>query len=281
MKNIFKLFAIGLILAVAVSCDINKTPEFSPCDSFVAFDKLSFTVNEDHGTLTIPVTIASVQPVQATVSYAVTDSTAKAGVNFTLKDESAILNFDGKTRTQNIVIDITDYDQYTGALIFTIELISAGTLDIGANSVCTVKIVDLDHPLASVIGEYSATADGPGISAPWDMRISTDDEDDTMVWVDYICPFASQYPTYNWSVYGNVSADLKTITFPLGQELEDGMIFAGAAVTSSGSYNLTDEGNIVFELQDDGTWKTEDGYALFDGGLYYGAVVHSCSWTKK
>ena len=146
MKNIYKLISGLAMLSVAVSCDLNKTPVFDDADAFAAFDVTAVTVNEDAGTVSIPVTIASVNPMAATISYTVEDGSAKAGTNYSLVDESAVLVFDGENRTRNIEININNVDEYTGNLSFTVRIISAGSLKVGAESECTVTIADLNHP---------------------------------------------------------------------------------------------------------------------------------------
>ena len=148
MKNIFKYMACALALTAAFSCSkLNETPVFEDSKSFAAFTQTSYSVNEDVGTLVIPVTIASPDPKKVTVAYSVADSTAKEGVNFSLVDEAAVLVYDGQTYTQNIEINITniattaEQSGYTGDLVFTVTIESAGELDLGHNRTCTVKIV--------------------------------------------------------------------------------------------------------------------------------------------
>ena len=163
MKRIYKYFACALALTGAFSCsDLNETPVFEDSKSFVAFSQTSYSVKEDAGTLSIPVTVASIDAKQVTVAYSVADGTAKKGANFSLADEAAVLVYDGETRTQNIVLNIVNIattaekSGYTGDLDFTVTIESAGELDLGYNTTCTVKIVDLDHPLAAILGDYTA-----------------------------------------------------------------------------------------------------------------------------
>ena len=80
MKNIFKIFVFAVALSAAFSCSkLNETPVFEDSMSFVAFDVTSVIVNENAGSVSIPVTIASIDPKAVTVAYTVTDDTAKAG----------------------------------------------------------------------------------------------------------------------------------------------------------------------------------------------------------
>ena len=244
MKKIFRTFCFAAALTAAFSCsDLNVTPEFEDSKSFAAFDVTSVSVDENAGSVSIPVTIASVDPKQIAIAYTATDGTAKSGVNYTLADDSAVLAFDGKTRTMNIVINIKNLaGEYTGDLSFTLSLVKPGNLDLGANSKCTVKIADLDHPLAAILGAYTAAGkenwDG---DLSWEATFSKDDSDVSVVWI-------KNFVNYGKSVYGNVSEDMTTITIPLGQSFV---------------YNSTYTGKLV-------------GFGPFDGKLYYaseGSIV--------
>lgn len=244
MKNIFKIFAFAAAFSALFACSkLNETPVFDESKSFAAFDVTSVSVNENAGTVSLPITIASVEPVKVALAYTTTDGTAKAGVNFNLSDPSAVVMFDGTTRTQELVINIVDLaGEYTGDLSFTVSLVKPGNLDLGASSTCTVKIADLDHPLAAILGEYNAAGkenwDG---DLTWTATFEKDDTDVSVVWIKNLVNFGV-------SLYGNVSDDMSTITIPLGQSFV---------------YNATYTGKLV-------------GFGPFDGKLYYatdGSIV--------
>ena len=211
MKNIYKFMACALALTGALSCSkLNETPVFEDSKSFVALGSTSYIVNEDCGTLSIPVTMASPTTKQAAVAYTVNDGTAKLGTNFTLADEAAVLVFDGETYTQNIVINIVniattaEQSGYTGDLTFTVTLASAGDLELGFNKTCTVKIMDLDHPLASILGTYDVTGTFyGGNAASWVMTMEKDENDPTVVWIDTPSYFA--VAAASWGAYQRIS----------------------------------------------------------------------------
>lgn len=219
MKNIYKYFGCALALAAALSCTkLNETPVFDAADSFVAFDVAAVSVAENGGTVSIPVSVASIDPMAVTVAYEVVDGTAKAGANYSLVEASATLVFDGQSRNGNIVINVVDIaGKFDGDLTFTVNLVSAGSLKIGANKSCTVTIQDLDHPLSDILGLY--TADGESYfngPAKWEAEFIKDATDITKVWMRGLAPgFA--YPTD--LIYGTVSEDHNTITIPIGQML--------------------------------------------------------------
>lgn len=281
MKNIYRFTACALALTAALSCSkLNETPVFEDGKSFVGFAQTLYTVNEDADSLVIPVTVASPDPVKVTVAYSVADSTAKKGTNYTLADEAAVLVYDGETRTQNIVLNIVNIattaekSGYTGDLLFTVTLESAGDLDLGYNKTCTVKIVDLDHPLAAILGQYKVTGTYyNGSPAEWILTMDKDESDVSVVWIDKPGYFAQAAESWgDFSVYGNVSDDLKTITIPCGQtcgansdspawdaDETDLFIFG----TWEPGISLHDSGVVTFTQQADGTWTTQEPIALF------------------
>lgn len=304
MKNIYKCLACALAFFGALSCsDLNETPVFEDSKSFVALGSTSYVVNEDCGVLSIPVTMASPKAKSASVVYSVVDGTAKQGTNFKLADESAVLVFNGESYTQNIEINIVNIattaetSGYTGDLTFTVTLESAGDIDLGFNKSCTVKIMDLDHPLASILGTYSVAGTFyGGNAASWTMTMEKDETDPTVVWIDtpsYFAVAAASWGDYH--VYANVSEDLKTITIPCGQpcgpnseepawcdDESDTFLFGAWAP----GIELIDSGVVTFTQQADGTWTTEDAPAVWPKvsfTLYTQMLMDagSMTWTKQ
>lgn len=302
MKNIYKYMACALVLSGALSCSkLNETPVFEDSKSFVAMNSTSYIVNEDCGKLVIPVTMASPTTKQAAVAYTVTDGTAKLGTNYSLVDEAAVLVFDGETYTQNIEINIVNFattaeqSGYTGDLTFTVTLASAGDLELGFNKTCTVKIMDLDHPLASILGTYDVTGTFyGGNAASWVMTMAKDETDPTVVWIDtpsYFAVAAASWGEYH--VYGNVSEDLKTITIPCGQPCAPNSASPAWCDDESDTFlfgawapgiELIDSGVVTFTQQADGTWTTEDAPAVWPKvsyTLYTQMLMDAGSMTLK
>ena len=283
MKKIFRTFCFAAALTAAFSCsDLNVTPQFEDSKSFAAFDVTSVSVDENAGSVSIPVTIASVDPKQIAIAYTATDGTAKSGVNYTLADDSAVLAFDGKTRTMNIVINIKDLaGEYTGDLSFTLSLVKPGNLDLGANSKCTVKISDLDHPLAAILGTYTAGGkenwDG---DTEWNVTFAKDDADVTVVWINNLAGMGT-----NDVMYGNVSSDMSTITIPLGQSYAYNASYTGKLVgfgPFDGKLYYTLEGSVVLTKTDAGwvqsTTMDEDEEKWGYGHLAYGTDGSIAGW---
>jgi len=265
MKKFFVLTSIlaaGLLLAV--SCDKNENPEFSDSDAFVAFNKAAYSFSEDAGTIKIPVTLASVSGISTTISYAPVDGTAKAGKDFELEDGTGTLTFDADGRTQYISIKIIEHKgEYTKDLKFQLSIKSSGDVSIGADNICTITILDNDHPLAAILGTYVASGESYfNGEIEWEMDLIKDPDDPTVVWFDKLCGGVSGF-------YGNVTMDSagkypEKITLPIGQastknstSTGDGNIYLYGL-----SYELYfyREGSIVITVKDEGkTLEFEDG----------------------
>lgn len=301
MKKLYRILTFGAALAAMVSCDLNKAPRFEDCEqAFAAFDVTSMTIDETVGKISIPVTVASLEPRTVSVAYSATDGTAKAGEHYVLADASAVLQFDGTQRTMNVDIDIKNLaGEYTGDLSFSISLVSAGDLKIGANNTCSVKILDLDHPLASILGSYTANAGYyTGTPCSWPITLEKDPSDVTVVWIDFPVYLCFQYKNWGgWGVYGNVSEDLKTITIPCGQtpgsnsdepawyaDESDVFNLGTWENLGGGSVNLYKSGSITMTLNDEGVWVTEDAPAVWNDNVLSttGVITKgTMTWTKN
>lgn len=255
MKRINTIFALAAGIAMFASCDINKTPVWSDDNAFAAFDKTAISVKEDAGLVKIPVTIASIDPVEVAVTYAAVDTLgAENGVNFKFTNESGVLSFDGEQRTAYIEVEIIDKPGvFTGDIKFAIDLTGAGDLNLGSNKTCVVTITDNDHPLAAILGAYNGVDETRGTT--WTMEVRKDPTDTKTVWFYNICCFGSGWAGDDIMYYGTVDIDAGTITIPLGQESE--------YVYSNGNpvvlYNLdinqqyiNDTGSYVITIKEDG-----------------------------
>lgn len=262
MKNIFKcLSALTLGAFLFASCDINEVPKFNDSDAFVAFNSASVSVVETVGTVNIPVTLASLSGLSATVSIEAVDGTAKSGVNYTVTTSS--VSFSENAATQNIVVDIKNIDGFTGDLKFTLKLGNTGDVNAGSENVCTVTIVDKDHPLEAILGDYNFKAtDYWGDEWDYTVNVVKHPTDISKVYFynlnSYLNSLGYSAPTYN--VYEAVVNDEKTIiTLPLGQD------FGGYGFTLVGydGSNYITSGNIEMEVD------TETGVIVISD--YFGA----------
>lgn len=292
MKNILKYTACALALSAAFSCSkLNETPVFSSEDSFVAFDKGSMIVNENVGKISLPVSVASIDPVGVTVAYEVVDGTASAGTNFKLVNEAATVVFDGQARSNVIEIDIVDLaGEFTGDLTFSVNLVSAGDLNIGHNSTCTVTIADLDHPLSDVLGTYTVSGEsyfnGP---ATWEAEFTKDANDLTKVWMRGLAPGFTMSTDL---IYGVVSEDHNTITIPLGQMLPYSSTYNAYFYAFDGSYIYDETDMASITLTREGAGKpfvaVDYGWSFYavyvtsgEGAGNFDIIVSGVTFTKN
>ena len=300
MKNTIKILFSASVCAVALSsCSkLNTTPSFNPDDSFVAFDNAAFTVTEDCGYLSVPVSIASIDPEKVNVAIKTIDGTAKAGVDYEL-DGDGVVRFDGKLRTMVVDINIVSkVGTYTGDLDFSLEIVSAGNLKLGANKTCKVTISDLDHPLAAILGEYTGTAfdyfDGAAVN--WNVNFMKDTKDVTVLWIDAPTgSFQGTYPSADYRIYAKVADDKKSFTVSLGQVLASKASGNTVSLWGFDGSSVYDGGSVTFTLDESGkTFTIEDGWGWGIGYLKDGNSVSlydlyspgtgstpSVSFTKK
>ena len=268
MNKIVKYIVLGLAAGLlAVSCDItnlnwlNPIETFDDANAFVAFDQTSFSVSEDSKeVLRIPVTLASVAGLEETISFKIEEpkeKAAKEGVNYKLLTTSGVLSFSQGKRTDYIEFSFMPDGAYTGDLSFSIVLNEGATVGTGAENTCKVTISDIDHPLAALLGSYTASAthytQGP---ITYTTTIKKDAEDDHKVWFDNI------FGNAGWAgddklYYGNVNADMTQIDVPFGQAAEykyggtKEVIFYGLTA----ELNYYDTGSMTIEIIKDASGK--------------------------
>ena len=307
MKTIYKLLSILSVLALFSCQNLNKMPVFDNTDAFAAFDMTSISVSERAGRIKLPVTIASIEPVNTTVSYKVSEKggTAKPGVNYNLVDESAVIKYDGVARTNYIEIDVINIPGYTGDVDLRLELVNAVGLNLGANKFCKISIKDADHPLAELLGEYSAkgkTKDNGEVT--WNIvieKLYTDKEKTqtslTAVKVYNISPWLAAkrtYPNFDNGYIANVVFDkdkkIVGLKMDIGQKLPFKFTYKGTEYdillgtfedqaddkveinTTSGSIDLTWNGNAV---------KVETNVFVGISLGWLDCIYSEASWTKK
>lgn len=224
MKSIkYIITIISAALAIA-SCDINKAEVFDDKDAFVGFDVSSVSFAENaKDVVRIPVTLASVKGLEENIRFEIVSPEvkgAKEGVNFELVTKSGVLSFDSENRTQYIELKGIYDGVYTGDLSFSIVLKDGESVPAGSDNTCNVKISDVDHPLAAILGEYTMNGTQyPNSPVSGIMEIRKDAEDPTVVWF-YNLMLNSGWAADDTMYYGIVNADKTEISIPLGQESE-------------------------------------------------------------
>lgn len=266
MKKIFNyLNLLTISVLLFASCN-NDMPEFNDKDAFVGLGQSSLSVNEDGGSISIPVTLASVKGLSASVSVETLDGTAKAGVNYIL--DTPVLTFTPDSRTQNIKITIINNPGvFTGDVGFSIKLGTSQEVNIGADNICSVIIADLDHPLSAILGSYEATAtsyfNGP---TKYVVTFTKDKSDLSKVWIDDF------FGVPGWAgsdmlQYGVADLEKGTIIIPFGQESE--YKYGGTTpVQFLGIDNSllgygSGEGNWIVEIKDGGKTLVVKDYGVW------------------
>ena len=219
--KIFKNTTIVLaaLAAVALASCNNDQPEFNDKDAFVSFTDTKASIDENKATLEIPVQLSSLKGKEGSVDFEMTaDKTAPAveGTNYTVANATRTLTFTKESNVQNIKLNIVDLaGTFTGDLRLNIKLKNAQGVNLGAESSFDVTIVDLDHPLAFMLGTFRASGESNFNGATtWNVEIKKDDSDVNKVWIYNILPAGTsdKYP-----VYGTVNEDKTELRIPVGQ----------------------------------------------------------------
>ena len=276
MKNIVKVLSLAIIGATLASCA--DKPEFTSAP-FVSLYRTSATVQESEaGTVYyIPVKLYNFKDATS-VAYSLS-GTATNGVDYTIADQSGVLNFTAGTDSLAIPVKVTGQPGvFTGDKTMRLTLVSAtGGVSINNFKNFNLNIKDLDHPLSALFGAYTMKAvevasDWETLSyVTWTMNISQYEGDATKVWMDNLSNFSAvSYHNYTGDcpVWGQVSADKKTITITLpqktkGKAIDFGFdnIYAFGHEGFGGNYIL-DAATVTFTLQDDGKWVTKDNFGF-------------------
>lgn len=247
---------------------------------FVYFENPALSVFEDAGVIDIPVSAqaegtftVAFEAVDGTRRDALTGQTVPNGQQgedyFIVDNPAAVLHFTEGVTTQNIQVSIKDFPGVlTGNKDFTVRLLSAGSqVSVGGFSSCKVTIIDNDHPLKTILGEYAAT-DNEGNS--WTMTLVADPDNVYNVFIDGIVPtFAGSYTGKGLRHYvvATVSQDLNTITVPLGYKLADPYNDNDIVIFGYDGTYIYPSGTCYFTA-------TEDGYAL-EGNRGFAAIYES------
>lgn len=282
MKKIFLLLNI-FALCLLAACNPNEYAVFDDKDAFVAFDGASYSISEQGGTLSVPVTLASVKGIDATVTVSGVDGTARSGVNYNIKNGGKI-TFNSTTRTAYVEIEIVDLaGEYTGDLSFKLEFSDLGSVNAGQKRTASVTIQDLDHPLSPIIGTYSATeADFWGTEYSWNIQLVKDASDVTKVWIYDLEPYFASYgyvASVGYNIfYGVVNSDMTEIAIPLNQ----GIGYNDVALSGSDADdNNVFEGSLIMHIDLEAKTLTIDEPWGVGNGSGWWSGFESTVFTKK
>lgn len=249
--------AFGLVAAALMSftsCS-NDYPTFDDADAFVAMTSSSAYVAETGKTLKVPVMLTSLSGIEKTVEFSLTpDETSGAieGTHYKLVNSSKSLSFTKENPTQYIEFEILDNDIFEGDVRFTITLTKPDGLNLGANKTCVVTIEDDEHPLAFILGTFTAkgTSQFDG-ELEWSVRIEKDATDLNKVWITGLVDGTTS------AIYGTVNADKTEISIPLEQQVHPhstyDILLEAYGWDGSARYELEDGTPLIGLIAADGT----------------------------
>jgi len=287
--TIYISFLAGIVLFFS-ACELNEAPEFDDANAYVAFDNENMSVAEDTGTVSIPVRLTSLKGLTSTVSFDFIDSTAVKGRDYNLKGGASVLNFDGSEAVQNIQVDIINNSGvFTGDLKFGIRITSSGDVNAGSIDTMWVTILDLDHPLAAILGTYSVYGPNYFSGKPdvWDVTIEKDpDGDVSKVWISNLVVSGT-----NQKVYGVVNEEETKIEIPVGQTIAtsssyESIVLEGFDDPDVNAANLLPSGSkLTMELTSSSPvtfiMDLPFGSHIIDVDNWYSIVLANATFTKK
>lgn len=238
-----KINIIAAAIALVFSASCNRELEFQH-ETFATLDAVNFSIDETAGKVRIPMSIYNPTGSEVKVTVTCTDGSAKASEDYEVTyPATGVLTFSGNTCNDTLEIAIKAFEGvFTNNKVFTVQIASA-TEGVGVGNLSTAKVTikDIDHPLANILGEYTANDDGD----TWDV---TFDKNDESVQKINVISLSNSGET----LVGDVSEDQKVITIPFGQEYESGgytIVFVGYG---PGGY-FKPSGNLILT-------KTEAGW---------------------
>lgn len=210
-RNIILFVAAALTLLLAASCGRKVEYQF---EKYATLYRSSFSVAENAGELRIPVLVNNTKGAEVQVSVMLTDNTAEEGVDYELLSPvNGILSFSGETDSLDVVLKILspNLGEFTDSKDFNLAIASATEgLGVGVIHQAKVTIDDVDHPLAAILGEYTATGTSR-VSGTYSWGVKIDKHTDlTKVNIIGLADFGE-------TLVGNVNEDLTVITVPFGQ----------------------------------------------------------------
>lgn len=284
--KIFKL-ALGMAAALMLaSCNINDLPEYDDSNAFVAFTSSAVTAQEGGDEVKIPVLLTSISGISADIEVEVIDSTAVEGKDFTIVNKK--LSFTKENPTQEIVVKVTNDDEYTGSRAFTLVLKESG-VQLGASKKCVVSIADDEHPLLFLFNTYTGhIVDYWGDEYDIEGTIERDPDDDSKVWFkNFFTPWLTIGNGFTTKFYGIVNLETNEILIPAGQETgvsassKPIILYVGESEDLSG--DLYESGkNLVVKILDDGeSLLVVNAWGASNGSSWYDLSAGGVTLTKK
>ena len=296
MKNIFKVFAAAALLSLA-AC----TPK-AEFKSYNFVNIPSSAITTEVKPVVIPIqTIAKngVGSESTDVQFKVIEVVGSNGVDYTVEPANGIIKTTMDTPASIVVKPTNKAGQYTGDYKLKIELTGVpGDFTIGGSYQTNVTIKDIDHPLSVILGEYAVQHvyyyNGGLYYGRYSMNLNPVSGNINQVACTGINKMAADFNDANGSfdVIGDVSEDMKTITFVCPQAVKFSTGYGTLELYHteySGGYMLYDD-NIIYTATETGYQSTQ-GAGFVDqyvwpsyGGFGVGTATHRLGisqWVKQ
>ena len=295
-KYIYKSVMFVLSLGVLAACESDPVM-FDSSKSFVAFEKKTAEVKEspEEKITQIPVVLAAVPgSPSVTVDFEVISEGEDAlieGQDFEVVNESNSLIFDEGLGTEYVKIKAIDNEVFTGDKYFSIELTgNSQGYPLGDVSSVSVKIVDDEHPLKLVLGDYVFS----GVDAWGDefsVNVTTSAVEGDITQIKF--PLAHLIPGYappaDLMVYATVDLEAMEISIEAGQSY-DSFGYGACKISGykgpEGDPQLEDGDKIIGTIDENGniTMKDYIGVLITEGsneGLSFAIYASGSVWTKQ
>ena len=198
----------------------------------IGFQSGAVSVNEDAGTVTIPVTLSTASGSSTTVHYATSNGTAHSGSDYTVK--SGTMTIPAGSTTGTISIDILNDDLYDdGDESFTVTLSNPTGATLNADAAATVTIID-DEAVPTLGFNTTAVSQSEGVSA-LELSVSLSGLCDAALTVDYATFNGTAKAGYDFM------ASSGTLSIPAGDDSATLII----VIDDDDTY----EGNETFKVQ--------------------------------
>lgn len=291
MKKIFKYIPILAAVLLAVSCsNLNEDILFKAEDANVGFVSTSFDLTEGpDATIQVPITLAGV-PGGAAVTVTIdvsADGGAEEGKDYEITSGKSI-TFDEGYGEKMITIKCIDDEVFTGNRSFTINIADNAGLKANTSNACVVKIIDNEHPLKPMLGEYSVTVSSAftGADETFVVTVTPDGEDVTKLWVaNWGNPY---YGIFCEPVFMLVDTDNMTVRIPTPQSVGNPGYGASSMFVWDTDPAVDDkvEGDLVGTIGDDWSIDMSDQAIAIhidegDNAGYWTAAQYNIVWTKQ
>ncbi|MDR2839661.1 MAG: hypothetical protein LBV75_00115, partial [Paludibacter sp.] len=178
---------------------------------------------------------------------------------------------------QNIKFNILPHTgEFTGDLVFSIKITNSGSVNAGSSILAYVTILDLDHPLSFILGEFNATATSYfNGSQSWAVTLSKDVTDTKKVWITNLVTGGSSASS---PVYGIVNDEKTELKIPVGQVIALSStydVFLEGYYGPDGEVGIPDGESITGKIDPNGTIHIQDE---FGSHAYTKGTTSSDGW---